>query len=155
MSKYAENTTVPIDRSKAEIEKTLYRYGADQFMYATTNNRVRIVFRMNDLFVRFDLEMPDVNDPEYKKTPTGRIRRGESINEVYEKEMKRRWRALALAIKAKLEAVETGISSFEEEFLAKIVIPGDQTFGDWALPQIKEIYETGKIQKLLPGMSSL
>jgi len=38
-----------------------------------------------------------------------------------ERESMRRWRCLVLAIKAKLEAVESEIFSFEEEFLAHIV----------------------------------
>jgi hypothetical protein len=33
-----------------------------------------------------------------------------------EAETRRRWRALALAIEAKLEVVDTGIASFEHEF---------------------------------------
>jgi len=32
-SKYAEGTEVPIDRSKAEIERVLAKYGADEFVY--------------------------------------------------------------------------------------------------------------------------
>ena len=30
---YAARTTVPIEKSKAEIERTLTRYGADRFAY--------------------------------------------------------------------------------------------------------------------------
>lgn len=33
MSRYAENTSVSSDRSRAEIEQILARYGAEQFMY--------------------------------------------------------------------------------------------------------------------------
>jgi len=33
VSRYAEGTSVPADRSRAEIERTLTRYGADQFAY--------------------------------------------------------------------------------------------------------------------------
>ena len=51
--------------------------------------------------------------------------------------MRQRWRALALCIKAKLEAVECGITSFEEEFLAHVVMPNGQTFGKLALAQIE------------------
>jgi hypothetical protein len=35
MARYASNTDVPSDRSRAEIERTLVRYGADEFMYGT------------------------------------------------------------------------------------------------------------------------
>ena len=40
---------------------------------------------------------------------------------------RQRWRALNLAIKAKLEAVESGIVTFDQEFLAHIVGPSGQT----------------------------
>lgn len=45
----------------------------------------------------------------------------------YEQAGRQRWRALALVIKAKLEAVGTGIVTFEEEFLAHIVLPSGRT----------------------------
>ncbi len=32
MARYAETTSVPVDRSKAEIEAVLKRYGASEFM---------------------------------------------------------------------------------------------------------------------------
>ena len=50
---------------------------------------------------------------------------------------RQRWRALALVIKAKLEAVETGIATFEQEFLAYIVLPNGQSVGDTAIPAIE------------------
>ena len=33
---YAEATSVPVDRSKSEIERTLDRYGATHFAYMIT-----------------------------------------------------------------------------------------------------------------------
>jgi hypothetical protein len=45
-------------------------------------------------------------------------------------EMRRRWRSLALAIKAKLEVVASGIATFDEEFMAHLVLPDGTTVGD-------------------------
>ena len=59
----------------------------------------------------------------------------------------------ALVIKAKLEAVEAGISVFEEEFLANIVMPDGTSFGKWALPQLDEIYETREVPPMLPWLA--
>jgi hypothetical protein len=56
-----------------------------------------------------------------------------------------------LAIKAKLEAVEQGITEFESEFMAHIVMPDGKTVGHHVLPQISAAYSTGKMPKLLPG----
>ena len=52
-------------------------------------------------------------------------------------------------IKAKLEAVESGISVFEEEFLAHLVMPDGKTVGQSILPQVEAAYQTGKMPSLL------
>lgn len=150
MSRYAENTTVPIDRSKAEIEKTLMRYGADQFVYGTMLGRAMIAFRANDRFVRFTLPLPDRDSKDFKKTATGRVRKKEAASREYSQETRRRWRTLSLSIKAKLESVETGITTFEQEFMAHIVLPDGQTVGEYMIPQIEQAYESKEMPKALP-----
>lgn len=52
-------------------------------------------------------------------------------------------------MKRRSEAVESGISTFEEEFLAWTVLPDGSSFGSWALPQVASVYETGKMPPLL------
>ncbi len=61
---------------------------------------------------------------------------------------------LALVIKAKLEAVETGITMFDEEFLAHIVLPNGNTVGQFMLPQVESTYNSGAMPPLLPGISN-
>jgi len=68
---------------------------------------------------------------------------------VYEQNVRQRWRALLLSIKAKLEAVDAGISTIEQEFLPFVVMPDGRTFSDHVLPQIESIASTGKMPKLL------
>jgi hypothetical protein len=148
---YAANTTVPIDRSKAEIERVLTKYGATSFGYMTQGTRAIVMFEAHHRQIRFTLPMPDPKDDSYRRTPSGRMRQGESASSAYEQEMRRRWRALTLAIKAKLEAVDTGITEFEQEFLAHIVLPGNKTVGEMIMPSIEEAYHSGKIVALLPG----
>jgi hypothetical protein len=150
--KYAEGTDVPIDRSKSEIEKVLGRYGADEFAYGIKAGRALVGFVAHGKQVRFILPLPDPEAPEFRKTATGRARKGNAVNEAFEAEMRRRWRALALVIKAKLEAVSTGIVSFEEEFLPYIVLPGGQTVAERILPGLEDAYRTGRIPALLPDL---
>lgn len=45
-----------------------------------------------------------------------------------------------MIIKAKLEAVESGISTIEREFLYEIVLPDGSTVGDWVIPQVECAY---------------
>ena len=59
-----------------------------------------------------------------------------------------------MVIKAKLVAVEAGISTIEREFLADVVLPDGHTVGQWVAPQLDKIYERGEMPALLPGASS-
>lgn len=148
MGKYAANTSVSSELSRLEIEKTLLRYGADNFAYAMTAGKALIGFAMNERQIKFILPLPDKND--FRLTPTGRARTENSQYEAWEQACRQRWRALNLVIKAKLEAVECGISVFEDEFMSNIVLPGGQTVGDFMKPQIAQAYISGEIPKMLP-----
>lgn len=147
-SRYADRTKVPIDRSKAEIERILTRYGADEVGYAIRRDKAAVIFSAHGKHLRFVLPLPAVAD--VAKTPAGRRRTVKSQAEFLALESKRRWRALALEIKAKLEAVETGIAIFEQEFLAQIVLPNGRTVAEEVLPRVEEIYRTGRVMGLLP-----
>lgn len=151
MPKYAAQTEVSSDRSKTEIERTLARYGADQFMYGWSKNAAVVGFRMHERMIRFHLPMPDRTSDEFRYTPSRGYLRDERAQEAaYEQAVRQRWRALALVVKAKLEAVDAGITTFEEEFLAHIMLPDGETVGDWIRPQIEEAYRLGTMPSLLP-----
>lgn len=152
MTRYAESTSVSSDKSRAEIERTLSRYGATSFMYGWQQDRAVVAFEMQGRRVRFLLPMPDRADREFTLTPTGKKRSETQAQAAYEQATRQRWRALALVIKAKLEAVESGITEFEEEFMAHIVLPNGQTVGEHMVPQIARAYESGRMPALLPDM---
>jgi len=145
--KYAEDTVVSIDRSKSEIEKNLAKHGATEFGYMVNSEKAIVVFQINRKQVKFVLLMPKVES--IKRTATGKIRSNQSVESAYEQECRRLWRALCLVIKAKLEAVATGIVTFEEEFLAQFVLPSGETFAERFVPQIEDAYRSGKIRGLL------
>lgn len=148
MPKYASATDVTADRSRTEIERTLQRYGARQFMYGWAEEQAVLGFVVAGRQVRFVLPMPDPN--EFRKTPTGRSRTATAANEQHAQAVRQRWRALALVIKAKLEAVDSGIVTFDNEFLAHLVLPTGQTVGDTVVPSVEEAYRTGRTPALLP-----
>lgn len=151
MSRYAERTEVSSDRSRAEIERTLRRYSATSFAYGWDAERASVMFDLDNRRIRFLLPMPDPKDPAFVLTATGRIRSDAAAEKEYEQAVRQRWRALALVIKAKLEAVEAQISTVEDEFLAHIVLPDGSTVGDWATPQLALAYERSEMPALLPG----
>ena len=130
---YAAKTKVPVDRSKTEIERTLKRYGADRFFYGAESGKAIIVFEARDRRLRFDLPLPEGDSPRDQQA------------------QRQRWRALLLCIKAKLESVEAKIESFEEAFLAHVVLPDGKTVGEHALPAVAAIYKGGHLTPLLPA----
>lgn len=135
---YAAQTRVPVSQSRTEIERLLEKHKAKQFGTAVDYdaNQARVQFRLHDRIVRFLITLPD------------RKKYGQGAR--WEQQERQRWRALLLVIKAKLESVENGIETFEEAFLAEIVMPGDQTVAELLTPVIAESYRTGR-QLLLPA----
>ena len=129
MALYAQHTKVPITQSKGEIERTLERYKADQFGTASDSEsqRAMVQFRFNAKIIRFEM----------------------SLGNLSEQQIRQRWRALLLAIKSKLEAVESGIETFEEAFLAHVVMPDGRTFGKVAIPQIEQAALEGRMPRNL------
>jgi len=114
---YAEKTKVPVSQSKGDIEKLVKKYGADAFGAMEFSNRVQIVFRMGGRNLMFRVNLPDT-----------------------EQEQRSMFRALLLTIKGKLESAERGIETFEEAFLANIVMPDGRTVGETTTPQIESAY---------------
>lgn len=129
MGKYAARTSVPADRTRAEVEQVLKRYGATHFGYATMPGVVLLAFESRGRRVRFKVPLPD---PE----KDAQVHR-------------QKWRAVLLAIKSKLESVEAGIEQFDEAFMAQLVLPDGRTMAEYAMPQIAKSYSSGAMPPLL------
>jgi hypothetical protein len=54
-----------------------------------------------------------------------------------------------LVIKAKLEGVASGIETFDQAFMAHILLPNGETTGEQLIPQIQIAYKTGAMPTLL------
>lgn len=143
---FAEGTSVSVEKSRAEIEKLLSRYGASKFACGWDGPRVMLGFTAKGRTIRFILTMPDKSDERFRLTPSRKWARSESeALAAWEQECRRGWRALALVIKAKLEAVESGIATFEDEFLAYTVLPGGQTVSEHIQPGIAAAIQSGRL----------
>jgi hypothetical protein len=120
-----------------EIESLVGRYGADQFMCARDDSQGQAVvqFRIKKRIVRFRLQLLLKNKCRSASA--------------WEQTCRSRWRALLLCIKAKLEAVESGICELDDEFMANIILPDGQTAGEWLKPQIEKAYLSGKMPSTL------
>lgn len=129
--KYAVETTVPVQKTRLEIETTLSKFGATSFAFATHKDRATVMFEAQSRRVRFELLLPPGDTPRIHK------------------QLRSRWRALFLAIKAKLVAVDTDIETFEDAFMSHIVLADGSTVGDSIKPALVEQYSTGKMVPLL------
>lgn len=155
MSRYAEGTLVASDRSRAEIESTLARFGADRFGYMNDSKGATILFEANGKQIKFFLPLPSKESFATKFDGRSNCQKPVSPDaqfKAWEQACREKWRSLALMIKAKLVGVQDGIVSFESEFLAHIIIgPRGQTVADKIIPQIEDMRSTGKMPMLLLG----
>lgn len=89
-----------------------------------------VTFRMLDRVLRFRLHLPEKDDA---------------------RELRRMWRALHMAIKAKLVIAEEGIETFDEVFLANIVMPNGSTVGQQVMGDVQKAIKqnSGGVRLLL------
>lgn len=111
--RYAEDTEVPVARSKLEIDALLRTHGAKAIATIWDSDRYALMFEMRGRRVRLDLRAPDPK--EFSST------------RAFEKEERRRWRVMLVTLKMKLEVVASGDTDFDAEFLAYLVLPDGRT----------------------------
>jgi len=140
---YAAKTDIDPINTRADIERLLAKHGADRFAYFTEPGQAVIVFEMKPKDdshemrrLKFSLPMPDPNVRGSQQKARGR------------------WRLLLLCVKAKLEAVDGGVETFEDAFMAHVVMPDGKTVGEHIRPTIAAAYKSGKMLPLLPGPGS-
>lgn len=137
MRRFAENTKVPVERTRQEMDELLRRHGATQMLQAFDHelrgsySQAVVQFKMADRMVRLRFEVP--NKPQ---------------------EARRKWRMMLMIVKAKLEFVADGGSTIEREFMADVMLPDGVTVGEWMAPQLKESYKNGGMPPLLAVPSS-
>ncbi len=158
-NRYASKTTVPVEKTKAEIETLLKQHGADQVMTAWESSRATIAFRIDRLAVRIYLPLPHINDFLYTERKNGYStktveRTPQQQQNQFDQAERQTWRAFLLIIKAKLEAVAAGVTSMEEQFLPHILLNGDTTIGDTIMPRLHDHIERGQLPSVFPSHNS-
>lgn len=127
MPHYAQNTTVNVDRSRMEVHKILRKHGASRVADAWEPGRAAIQFEINGRVARLSVPLPTKEDVAKRKYAR---RTAAGLKAAVEKEERQRWRALVLLLKAKLESVELGLTSFDDEFLAALVLKDGRTVAE-------------------------
>lgn len=149
--RYAQHTEVSGGRSKDEVERTLVRFGATEFIYGRTDNYVAVGFRYERRAYRLQVPMPTLQ--ECRTSPAGRARTESSAENAWHQERRRRWRVLCAYIKALVVGVEEGVLSWEEALLPYALLQTGSRVADELLPRMEQALEAGKLDvKLLPGL---
>ena len=124
---YANKTKVEPEKSRADIEAVLVKYGAAGFRYSwfeENEARIHVIeFLYNKRMIRFSLSIEGGLTAQRTRS---------------------KWRSLLLNIKAKVDAVESGISQFETEFLAYTVNSStNRTVAEEVLPMLENADHSG------------
>ena len=143
--KFAAGTDVSVEKTRAEIESTVRRYGASGFVSGWEDDRAVVQFKAANRRVKFILNLPS------QAEAAGVMVKSTAAKNAWEQECRQLWRALLLLVKAKLEAVESGIVTFEEEFLAHVVMEDGATVYERVRQNVALSYETGRHVLLIEG----
>lgn len=154
---YAEGTTVPIEKSEAELKTLLRKAKADRIITGQDDRQGLAVvsFELAGRIVRLQMKIP-TRDHLAKTPPQHWARltfkqRHEWLAKKQDLEERRIWRVMLLVTKSKLELIAEGASTVEREFLADIVLPGGQTVHEAITGRIDEAYTSGVSIPMLPG----
>lgn len=156
MGKFAEGTDVSVERTRMELERMLVSYKARATAVFNSETEAAICFEMHERRVMFRLKMPNPKSREFTHKKVNQSNSAAPVSQSvaesrYRQACQRKWRALLLAIKAKLVSVDEGIETFEDAFMAHVVMPDGQTIAEHVRPRIASAYKEGKMQPLLPG----
>ncbi len=153
MGRYAKGTRVSTDRSKAEVERTIARYGGDDIVTGRSSRKAEafVQFRYANLPLEIRIRLPNPLDDRFWRTPAGRRRRNKvQAATLWEKECRQQWRVLVLLIKANLEAVENGLLKAQEVFLPWLMGPRGKSLARELEEHVERWLETGDMPKMLP-----
>jgi hypothetical protein len=146
-----ESTTVPVERSQGEIRKLLAKHGASRFEFGEAVDEqgtswAAIAFALGGRSVRMRVPLKPVDRAAIRRKLTRTRTRTERDLELeaQDQEARRIWRVLAWNLKARLEAVEEGVETFDEAFLAHLL---DEQTGETIYEQLAR---TGSVELASP-----
>ena len=131
MAKYAKYTDVPVRNSKVHIEKLLVDWGIEEFFFGTSPRGEGIGFKFRDKVYKISVPVPNDGSEQTKR---------------------QMWRILFMSLKMKLEEIDAGLISFDDQFLAQMALPDGSTVSDFMkLPKNLELLQQAKMPLLLTG----
>jgi len=155
MRRFAEDTSVPVAKSRGEIDRLLREWGAkgiqwsDDFEHDTSTLRFVWTFDGADYLARFTVHLPGRAELQEHAIDgrTGRVSE-RKLEQLLNARGKREHRLLLLWLKAALNAVEAGLVTAETLFLPFLEGRDGQTVAEVAVPRLAQL-STGSAMKLL------
>ena len=151
-----ETTTVPVEKSQGELRKLLAGHQASRFAFGEETDSAGVAwaavsFAHGSHAVRMRVPHKPV-DPRAVSRKLMRARsktKADIEHELVEQEARRIWRVMAWNLKARLVAVEEGVETFEEAFLAHLI---DERTGQTIYEQL---VQDGRVELAAPLMPAL
>lgn len=136
MARYAKNTSVPVSKSRVQVQKLLVDYGIEEFFFGTSPRGEGVGFKHEGKVYKHNVPMPDRNDYGYETK--------------YNQAVRQRWRVFYMSLKMKLEEIQDGGISFEDQFLSMMTLPDGSTVADFMrLPENIALLNKSEMPKLL------
>lgn len=149
--RFAEGTSVPVERTKAEIDRMLRQRRAERMAFAEENGKAIVLFDMNGRRIRFSMPLPIRTEERFTVDGRGNGLPESKAYEKWERECRALWRGLLMAMKSNFINVDNGIETFEMAFLPHTLMPDGKTVAEHVLPVVASAYKSGVMQPLLPS----
>lgn len=146
-SRYAKGTSVAVDRSIAEIGRIVKQHGATEFGYHESGAEAIVGFVIDKYRVELAIKLPPLD--QFKHTPSGRTRTIRQAIENRDQDVRRLWRVLKEVVKMRCVAIEEGVLTFEEAWLAHLVLGDGRTVGHTMLPMLQKAKDRGALPSSL------
>lgn len=156
--KYAEGTSVPVAKSKGDIDKLLREWGCDRIAWEEDFRNgtisLRFIWSKEAMSFAARLTVKLETDKEIRERPEVLDKRNGSVNEnkvraLLERNGRAEMRLLLLWLKAAFNAVEGGLLDAQTIFLPFFVNKDDETVSDIIVPALPQLM-SGQL-KMLPG----
>lgn len=132
--RYAEDTKVSASRSQDELRTLLRKSGAGAIGTMLLEDKAAVAFRLAERNILIRIAIPQPTDARKAAQEERRV-----------------WRALVLTVKAKLEAVHSGIETVEEAFLPHIRLASGETVYEQVRANLALSYDGTHNVPLLPA----
>jgi hypothetical protein len=144
MSNFAKNTKIDVSKSQNEIKDLLVTYNISKFAFDLNDNS--IFFEIEQKPIKIHVPLPEVESFRY--TPTGQKRNDSQIKQLYEQDLRARWRLMKSYIKMSLELVRLNVISIEQAFLGNYLLSNGNTISQEIIPQLLDRTKISTVLRL-------